>query len=408
MKFPEIKKPNFPKLSRKQIFSLLVFLFILVALPVAVFLVQQQQIYQEKAVGAEARPTNVKITNLHGGGFSVSWTSSDLGNDNSFTQTTGWLKYSPNQDNLDKTTYDDRGGENFSSTTHHVSIFNLNAETTYYFKIKSGPDLYGLNPAGERWVKGGTAKGQKTPKTLELSGNPRPIYGFIKDQGGNKISGALVYVRLKKDDSDTKSALMSTVTKSDEGWVVDIKNTRKQGLGAFFDFDGNDRVLIDVQAGQNGAASANFAISESSPSQDLILAIPTPTPTSLPTPSPTPTITGIPSPTPTLSWIKTGTYTVGCNSSTSVSYLSRRMKFQMVSGGGGDCTISLYCYGSTGANWSVGETKYDVTNQTCPLKCGEWRQTADFGALKTVTQQNFSVGCNDGEKMTVDVYRYGH
>lgn len=284
MKIPKIlKKPIFiSKLSKRQQISLASLLIILISLPLAIFLTQQRQIYRGRAVGDEARPTNVKIANLHGGGFSISWTSSDKNNDEQFITTTGWVQYGTAANNLNQTAYDDRGGENFSSTTHHVSIFNLQAETTYSFKIKSGPYLYSLDAGGDRWVRGGAAKEQKTPRTLELTGNPRPIYGFIKNQAGNKVGGALVYVRFKKDDSDTKSALMSTVTKSNEGWVMDAKNARRTGLGNFFDFDNNDRVLIDVQAVREGIASADFALNNSSPAPDITLTVmitPTPTPT---------------------------------------------------------------------------------------------------------------------------------
>jgi hypothetical protein len=288
-----LKKPVFlSNFSKRQLISLFSFFIVLVCLPLTIFLVKQQQSYQGRAVGPEARPNNVKITNLHGGGFSVSWTSSDPNNDNQFIETTGWIEFGSTNTNLNQKIDDDRGGENFSSTTHHVSVFNLQAETTYYFKIKSGPDLYGLNVAGDGWVKGGTAKERATPKTLELTGNPQPIYGFIKNQSGDKVAGALVYVQLKKDNSDTNSALMSTVTSTNEGWVMDAKNARNQDLGQFFDFDDNDRVLIEVQAAEKGIAATDFAVSACSPAPEIVLIptiVSTPTPTAGPTGSLTPT-----------------------------------------------------------------------------------------------------------------------
>lgn len=286
MKFPNffkksafIKKLAFfkksifiPKLSRRQLISLVGFLVVLVSLPLTVFLVRQEQVYQTEAVGLEARPTRVEITNIHGGGFSVSWVSADKSDDNQFIETTGWIKYGTSSYKLDRVAYDDRGGEDFLSTTHHVSIFNLKPETAYYFKIKSGPYLYGLNITGERWVRGGAVKRRNTKIAFELSGNPHPIYGYVKDQNGNQAEGALVYIRLKKDDSETKSKVLSTVTKASGGWTVDLKNSRTIGQkDRFFDFDNNDRVLIEVQAAQKGTTSADFAVSECSPASDVIL-----------------------------------------------------------------------------------------------------------------------------------------
>ena len=265
------KKPVFiSKLSKRQLITFVGFLIILISLPLAIFLVQQQQIYRGRALGPEAVPTNVKIANLHGGGFSVSWTSVNP-TTGAFQETTGSVFWGTDQNNLNQEAFDDRG-QDISSTTHHVSIFNLNPNTTYYLKIKSGPDNYGKS--GESWVKAGVAVQQATPVELTLSGNPQPIYGYIKNQAGNKVEGALVYAKLKKDDSETKSALMSTVTKTDEGWVMDAKNARKQGLDSFFDFDGNDRVLIDVQAAQNEIVSTNFIVSNSSPAPDIIVTLP--------------------------------------------------------------------------------------------------------------------------------------
>ncbi|HUS52083.1 MAG TPA: dockerin type I domain-containing protein [Candidatus Bathyarchaeia archaeon] len=324
-----LKKPIFlSKLSKKQLISLASFLIILISLPLAIFLTKQQQSYQGRAVGPEARPAKVKITNLHGGGFSVSWASVSMNDAYQFIDTTGWVEYGTAQNSLNQTAYDDRGGEDVSSTTHHVSIFYLNPDTTYYFKIKSGPYLFGLNVAGDGWVRGGAAKEQKTPKTLDLLGNPHPAYGYIKNQTGNIIGNALAYVRLKKDGSDTQSALLSTVTRANEGWVVDLKNARSSGLGNFFNFDNQDRVLVEIQAAEKGTASADFAVSGSSPAPDIALASPTvptatqtipptatPTPTggpaatSTPTPTPLPTATPTPSPKPTPTPLPTPTPT---------------------------------------------------------------------------------------------------
>jgi len=289
-----LRKPIFiSKLSKRQLITFVGFLIILISLPLAIFLVQQQQIYRGRALGPEAVPTNVKIANLHGEGFSVSWTSVNP-TTGAFQETTGSVFWGTDQNNLNQEAFDDRG-QDISSTTHHVSIFNLNPNTTYYFKIKSGPDNYGKS--GESWVKAGAAIQQATPVELTLSGNPQPIYGYIKNQAGNKVEGALVYAKLKKDDSETKSALMSTVTKTDEGWVMDAKNARMENLTSFFGFDDNDQVLIEIQAAQNGIASADFTINNSSPAPDITVIPPTATPT--PTPTPTPTGTVTPTPTPT-------------------------------------------------------------------------------------------------------------
>lgn len=141
-----------------------------------------------------------------------------------------------------------------------------------------------------------------------------------------------------------------------------------------------------------------------------------PTPTAVPTVTPvataTPTAappTATPTPLPPMSWKPVGTYTVGCGSETYLYVGARQMRFQMQSGGGGDGQISLYCLGSSGANWTTSDGGvYAVTNQSCPLTIGEWRQTVDFGSILNVIKQSFRVGCNDGETMVAYVERYGY
>jgi hypothetical protein len=341
------------KISKKEFISLFSLFIILLSLPLAIFLSQQKQIYQGKALGPEARPAKVKITNLHGGGFSVSWTSVSMDDAHQFIDTTGWIEYGTAQNNLNQTADDDRGDEGVSSTTHHVSLFGLEPDTSYYFKIKSGPSLFGLNVAGDGWVKGGTVKEQKTPIALALSGNPQPIYGYIKNQAGNKVEGALVHVQLKKTNSEIGSAPLSTITKQNEGWIIDVKNARMADLSSLFCPTNNscnsDRVLIEVQAAEKGTAATDFVVSECSPAPEIILipavvSTPTPTtgpassptpllsPTATPTVAPTPTLTATPTPlptaTPTPTPMPTATPTPQPTQAPSTANLNFQVKFQ--------------------------------------------------------------------------------
>ncbi len=230
------------KISKKPLFGLVSFLILLVSLPLTVFLVKKQQIYSGKAsfTSLKAQPQKVKITNLHGGGFSVSWVSVDPLT-NSFLEAPGSIIYGTDQNNLNQEAFDDRG-KDILSETHHISIFNLNPNTVYYFKIKSGSDLYGKS--GETWVKNGPAAQQRTPGLLTLNEEPFPLFGYIKDNAGQKISGALVYVRLKKNNQERYSDWMSTITTG--GWIVDAGNARINEEGILFNFNQSDQVLIEV------------------------------------------------------------------------------------------------------------------------------------------------------------------
>jgi hypothetical protein len=106
------------------------------------------------------------------------------------------------------------------------------------------------------------------------------------------------------------------------------------------------------------------------------------------------------------SWELVGNYSnIGCNMTLPVNFQTIKVKMTMTGGGGGDQSISFYCCGSGGANWrSSDNNTYAVTDQSGTLAVNQVRTTGYFGP-KTITSQYFSVGCNDGETMSVRVER---
>ncbi|MCI0476457.1 MAG: hypothetical protein L0Y55_09440, partial [Anaerolineales bacterium] len=132
----------------------------------------------------------------------------------------------------------------------------------------------------------------------------------------------------------------------------------------------------------------------------------TPTPSRTPTPTRTPTFTATPTPTLTPDpWISLGYAQVGCNHEVTFAPVNaRRLKFQLLSGGGKDNHVSFYCCGSSGAAFLVNGTWVQVTNQSSALNVGESRETEDVNA--TVSRARFSVGCNDKEPVQVQIFYY--
>lgn len=122
--------------------------------------------------------------------------------------------------------------------------------------------------------------------------------------------------------------------------------------------------------------------------------------------TPVPTHIFTPTPTPGGGWTPLGQFTVGCNSEIAIGPITaRQFRFQMLSGGGSDNRIGFYASPSSGASWLVNGAWLHVTNQSRGLNVGEWRETPLFAAT-SVNRQRFSVGCNDGETMTVLVQYY--
>ncbi|GEM_PF-4535162 len=131
-----------------------------------------------------------------------------------------------------------------------------------------------------------------------------------------------------------------------------------------------------------------------------------PTPTSMPVPTATPTPTPTPTPVPSWKFVEQLS-NIGCGFSKAVSYQAQKTRLTMSSGGGEDAHISFNCCGSGGASWVAGGQSFSANPPTGALDVGETRETNDFGSMRTVSQINISVGCNDGERANFDIYRYG-
>lgn len=269
------------KFSKQHLLSFGALILVLLVLPLSIFIIKREQRYQSGAEGPESVPLAVKISNLHGGGFSVSWKTE--------TATNGSIKFGTSE-SLTNEGMDDRG--DILSTTHHVTITNQNPNTAYYFKIKSGPTIYG-KATGDVWLASAPAVSQNTPAEIQPLAPPNPIFGNIKNQSGTKIENALVYVYFQKAGGE-KSALLSTIT--NPGWVIDTKNARTENLQSLLPVAEGDRIIISVEAAENGVGQAEIAAGSCITNgceafQDIIVSVPqaTSTPTT-PLATNTPTI----------------------------------------------------------------------------------------------------------------------
>jgi Tol biopolymer transport system component len=122
----------------------------------------------------------------------------------------------------------------------------------------------------------------------------------------------------------------------------------------------------------------------------------TPTSTVTPTLTRTPTNTATPNP-----WLTIGQYKAGCNTEINFDPVTaRKLRFQVLAGGGDDRTISFYCCTSMGAGWLVNGVWIPVNNPSLTLRVGDVRETDEFTPT-LVSKMRFNVGCNDNETMDV-------
>jgi hypothetical protein len=323
------------KLPKKQRKALIGLLIILLSLPLAIWLVKQTQIFKPRAYGPASPPQNVTFSNLHGHGLSLSWTTS--------VPTTGSVRYGTSSGADQNEALDDQGDlfstatdPAYYSTTHHVTILTLNPQTTYYFKIRSGTTIYGVevgsNEAGP-WVPQGVSVSKATlaeanlPSCSDLDGDniisgteeygcPYPVYGnvYTTSDKSTKAAGAITYL-VANNGGQTSGVLSAIVLDNTQGWVIDLKNARHANGSLFYPQAVIGTLDINVQGGSNGVASlTGVPIPVDAPVADIVLAAPVtppvltptpttgfPTPTSPPGPTVTPTPTSVqPSPTPGL------------------------------------------------------------------------------------------------------------
>ncbi len=186
---------------------------------------------------------NMRITNVRGNQFTVSWTTADnveadVRYGSSILDTDTWSSAS-----------DYRGS--VSDDVHHVTISDLTPEQTVYFEIISGTTTdnnggayYSINPG---------------PAITPPPGSCQPAGKVFKDTGKtNPAYATIVYVTIKGDpDSATESVMVTTGTSG--YWFLELSNFRTADYSALYNADiesvcGTQEILVEAQAGNNGTA----------------------------------------------------------------------------------------------------------------------------------------------------------
>lgn len=265
-------------LDKKRVFFLLGLLFLLLALPLALLMVQRQQKYQGRAA-VVIQPQSVHVTNVYSGGLTVSWVTNGA--------TTGKVKFcGTNVANCTSgmVPTEDIRGTDFQSSTHYVNVTTTNVGA-YYFYLLSGNEVnnqYGVlisgsspqeaevylddnvkpsggafkvttlpvlgseddpsnNPPGayskekpltttnpyynstgaNKYASfvpcpNGTATLTiPTPPATGMCFRPNPIYGEVKNTDGiAPFPGSIVYALIKDASRNTKTRMLSVLTES--------------------------------------------------------------------------------------------------------------------------------------------------------------------------------------------------
>ncbi|GAB4159525.1 MAG: hypothetical protein Fur003_3290 [Candidatus Dojkabacteria bacterium] len=142
---------------------------------------------------------------------------------------------------------------------HHVTLKNLDPESTYYFRLSNGIFSWDLKKVNQAASKTEIPLAQKfeitTPKMDEAIGSPDPAYGQVyslKTNGtvifDNPSTDSIVYAYGRKVEGNVNSTILSSVTNLEGGWTIDKANFRDADgklLTNYFE-KGDDYLVTDV------------------------------------------------------------------------------------------------------------------------------------------------------------------
>ena len=131
------------KNKNKKLPAIIGILLLVVGVGAGIFLVQSDTGFIPRAT-PEFAPQSLVVTNISENSFSISWVTDQKAG--------GFLKYGVVVNKLNTVENDDRDqltGNTGSYNTHHITIKNLEPETTYYFKIASGGKNQFYNDNGQ-------------------------------------------------------------------------------------------------------------------------------------------------------------------------------------------------------------------------------------------------------------------
>lgn len=231
---------------RKNKLPTIIGIILLIAgIAAGVFLIQNRQIFRLGATPEEV-PKDVRITNITGSSFTVSWVTDK--------QVEGFIKYGKSETSLEKTELDEINGK---SHTHFLAIRGLKPQTDYYFEINSGGNKY--DNSGSVW------KATTGPELAQPS-QSNIISGSVLTTSGSPAKNALVYVDVGGGVS------LTTVTSDSGSWLIAISSVRTKDLSSYIQIDpANTVVEISVQTGSLGIGSAQIYPQSAKPAPPIIL-----------------------------------------------------------------------------------------------------------------------------------------
>lgn len=155
----------------------------------------------------QTTPKQIKITNLTDSSFSVSFMTDET--------TTGFVKYGTKPNQLSQQAGDDRdqlAGAVSSYTTHHITVRNLQPQTTYYFTLGTASKA-AFDNNGQPF----SVTTHQKQSNLSLA---QTMYGTVLYPDQRPAEGSIVYVNIENTGE------LSTLVRSSGTWAVPLSQAR--------------------------------------------------------------------------------------------------------------------------------------------------------------------------------------
>lgn len=192
-----------------------------------------------------SNPSQIKITNLSDSGFTVSWITNK--------EATGFVTYGETS-SLGQTIRDDRdqlSGKTDVFINHYVTLRNLKAQTTYYYRINSTGQNYEITTAN----KITTSLPQSDVAT-----------GIVLNADTSPSKGAIVYFNM--GGMTPQSALV----RSSGDWFISLNNAYSADLQSFAVYNKDSQIEnIYIQGANNETAQITTTTKNDNPVPEIVL-----------------------------------------------------------------------------------------------------------------------------------------
>lgn len=224
----------------KRIPTLLGIILLIAGIGITSLLVKNGAFFVSRASPTDV-PNDIRITNVSGTSFTVSYTTSD--------SVPGGISYGTDK-TLQQSALDDKNAQGktiSSSFTHHITVKDLQPSTKYFFSITSGSNTYLQN--GVPFTITTFPSLSETPK------NKKIMSGKIILANGNAPAEAIVYA------SNQNTQPFSTITDNNGGFSLDISSLRTTDGTSYATLSDTSPIQMLV-AGPNASSTITLLLSQ--------------------------------------------------------------------------------------------------------------------------------------------------